>query len=398
MGALALIITVGGTFGFLEFLDVRNLRNNSQEVMVAQNSVLSVIRRPLIDRMLGDAIEILDAFNVNLVDRSLMERIDLNQQDVVQLLRSYPDSQDRDDQEHFRILNILSETNQNLLLINEVHSTNSLESRLRVLSRASQAWSVFQPSATFVSSRFQGFIDTLEGSRLNVLGVLQLSRYRAITDSAATPDPGTLLLDMAAEHFLEAIEVRSDFSRPHTNLGVIESYRFRELTDAPVDERLASLARSENHTRNAFSFLETAPGQRSVMFNNLANLDLLRAGLFLSSEPDRAEGYIRSAQNSLRTAVEMESPSGVVFITMAEAECLLLGLNGDEVDTWSPDQKRRKLQSILELVESALEHRFSGFDLFSGNELLARIPFFKHLSHLDREFHSELYQAAGIAS
>ena len=127
----------------------------------------------------------------------------------------------------------------------------------------------------------------------------------------------------------------------------------------------------------------------SVLINDLANALYIKS--VVNANPEKRLGILRRAKQQLLRATRFENPDPVVFVTLAEIECVTISLE-------PPKDANEKFKEIIALIEVATTRGYEFSYISLENLLGSRVsghPFLE-LQKLDGDWKNKLRHATEL--
>jgi hypothetical protein len=337
-GIIALTVTVGGIFGIKRAADLEDLRNSYQQQVATQAVLIE-------NQKLFQVSQVMDSTDVILRDISLYLTNDsaFNQAEHNIELLAYPSRSDSLKRDSDAVAILLTQLNRAILLLRDVRSQPS---DLNIIDRAAKTWrGATSPKVT--DQRFMEFVKDVQAYVPNVLGILELIRFKAAGKNDLN------ILEAANEQFNIGMKSNPDFARIYSNLGVTAAYSYDlrrgkgKRIQSPMAVLVGLLEKSRTWYERARSHSDS-PRSRSITLNNLAMIDLREAHLLLDSggQKDQAQEKLDSGLTYLDAAKNIGDRDWGVFETIAQILALKIVINGSS-DVQRPAQYAQVREAIL---------------------------------------------------
>ena len=410
-GALALIAVVGGLFGIraqcnieAQEKKVTSLQQTAREQIkaVSQNAQkLSAIRdihmQYLLRRFRLETEEVLNTFNLNLLDRQTIADLEEKQTALRQLLMVKGGNR-----EQANMLHLLDAVHLALLRFERVSKMQGNE-RIQPLNEASRAWrkvvDVHCTQFAFKRPAYAEFAAWCPVWGRNVLAIIALKRFDITRNQN--------LLVRAEQYLREATRLNAEFGRVYSNFGIVNSWRFKASFDkikgTPAARKrktiagLQSLLNKMISSYNTALDYETDSYNRSIVYNNIANYYIRKSDLLLLQR-DRKEALTALVRGlkALDLADAIANRDPLVLETRAEVLSAMIPLRGRELPRGSA-AARRYADRIYNLLKKATVEGLSDFRALNHNidKILKQYKEFANLKRIDPDFRTNFKRAIG---
>src|SRR5262245_3765184 len=305
--AISLIMAVGGVFGLFQFARLWDLQKKLDDDLANRKALTKAQKAYTVSRAMDSVDGLLTRVSLSLVEPGDMREA----QHVHSLLSDLPaEHEDAEVSESDQMIALLGGVTNDLIALRDVTTAVGAAAVIAALDKAEPQWRQAPLSSPMKDETFTFFVTTLSAHRHNVLGILELKRYRVTKTGSA--------LDAAESEFLAAKGLNPNLSRIYSNLGVAKLLNLEALAGAPVRDRGAMLKLALDSRRDFEDALSHSddPHSQSLTLNNLAVTFLREADLI--EQPSAAIATLSKGFRYLEQAKALPGRDWAIFETWAQ--------------------------------------------------------------------------------
>ena len=398
ISAISLILALGAAFSIWKISQLDSLKGEFELLVDAENGAVAALRKHVLSTLVRDLDSALRQMSITFVAASERGSLDSSRLALEELskihrapaLTSLLEKSQFLKQEQ-EMLAFLEQVVERLKKLEEIADSRG-DRLLKLLTEAYDDWNSLSTEVEFKDAGFNSFVQRFQAYRLNVLGMIELKRYR--DPIAPAPDR----LNNAREFFQAAIEANKNFARAYANMAIIKLYEFENAKKNQATSQVLTeiLTEGEDLLRSALTS-EISERLRSTILNNLAHFQLVRAEFYRETGIEEPKKALTEGRRFLKRARNLPQRAEVVFVTAAEIECELLAEQSREVSRWKPSRKEEKLEEILDLVRTAIDQGYKGYSTLTQDAFFMKKRFYRHLGLLGRpDWEQRTLRAAGV--